>query len=201
MNRIPQRKSRSRVIPVDQFHDCFNKTVGLAIGQQAPFNRLDALGRVDFLIEFSPANDPTWRCDATAGAEAPADSHSVYWTATSSAGLKRPVRNAHRWRLWICSDYVRRLSDRLRAICHPVETSAPPHGGGGGNRTRVQNASGLPELRSCPALWGPWHQNSRPDAITRLRSACSSHRGKRKPVCCAPGSSPEKRCSPSATQS
>jgi hypothetical protein len=66
------------------------------------------------------------RFPMTAGAEAPADSHSVYWTATSSAGLKRPVRNAHRWRLWICSDYVRRLSGRLLALCHPVETSAPP---------------------------------------------------------------------------
>jgi len=62
----------------------------------------------------------------TVGAEAPTDSHSVYWTATSSAGLKRPVRNAHHWRLWFCADYVRRLSGRLLAICHPVETSAPP---------------------------------------------------------------------------
>ena len=44
----------------------------------------------------------------------------------SSAGLKRPLRNAHRWRLWICADYVRRLSGRLRAFFHPVETRSPP---------------------------------------------------------------------------
>jgi hypothetical protein len=62
----------------------------------------------------------------TTGTEVPADSHSVYWTAMSSAGLKRPVRNAHHLRLWFCADYVRRLSGCLRAFFHPVETSTPP---------------------------------------------------------------------------
>src|SRR5688572_13505605 len=66
------------------------------------------------------------KVDVTTGTEVPADSHSVYRTAMSSAGLKRPVRNAHRWRLWFCADYVRRLSGRLLAFFHPVETSTAP---------------------------------------------------------------------------
>lgn len=64
--------------------------------------------------------------EMTMGAEAPTDSHSVYWTAMSSAGLKRPLRNAHHWRLWFCADYVRRLSGCLLTFARPVETSTPP---------------------------------------------------------------------------
>ena len=44
----------------------------------------------------------------------------------SSAGLKRPLRNAHRWRLWFCADYVRRLSGRLLTFIRPVEANTPP---------------------------------------------------------------------------
>ena len=99
--------------------------------------------------------------EMTMGAEAPTDSHSVYRTAMSSAGLKRPLRNAHRWRL-----FARITSVASRAACSPsVTLSKPVHprsGGGGGNRTRVQNASGLPELRPCEALWALRCANSRP---------------------------------------
>src|SRR3972149_11745567 len=84
---------------------------------------------------------------------------SFLWLQGSSSlgiGLKRPVRNAHRWRLWICADYVRRLSGCLLTFVRPVDTSAPPPkrtlmplGGGEGNRTPVQDASRLPELQPC----------------------------------------------------
>ena len=69
------------------------------------------------------------------------------------------MQNAHRWRLWICANYVRRLSGCLLTFARPVETGTPPPkrskqrperlGGGGGNRTRVQNASRLPGLQPC----------------------------------------------------
>ena len=36
------------------------------------------------------------------------------------------MRNAHRWRLLICADYVRRLSGRLLPFYRPVETITPP---------------------------------------------------------------------------
>ena len=72
------------------------------------------------------------------------------------------MRNAHRWRLEICFINVDRLTGCLRTFVRPVETNTPPPkptlgsgqirlGGGGGSRTRVQNASRLPELQ-------PWTQ-------------------------------------------
>src|SRR5574343_556636 len=76
--------------------------------------------------------------------------------------FRRQQRNAHRWRLWICADYVRHLSGCLRTFARPVEASTPPRralvrmslGGGEGNRTPVQNASRLPELQPWLELWG-----------------------------------------------
>jgi len=83
----------------------------------------------------------------TAGAEAPADSLSVYWTATSSAGLSGQCETL----IVGVYGFARITSVASRAACSPsVTLSKPVHprsGGGGGNRTRVQNASGLPELR------------------------------------------------------
>jgi hypothetical protein len=153
----------------------------------------------------------------TAGAEAPADSHSVYWTATSSAGLKRPVRNAHRWRLWFCSDYVRRLSGRLLAICHPVETSAPPQWwrwresnprperfrfAGITTMEGIMGAAagiqGLPEQgrKSASSRQGQQRRRGESNSSRRLRPACSSRHGRPRRVCCAPGSFPGTRCWP-----
>ena len=51
------------------------------------------------------------------------------WLQGSSSlgiGLKRPVRNAHRWRLEICFINVDRLTSCLLTFARPVETSAPP---------------------------------------------------------------------------
>ena len=60
--------------------------------------------------------------------------------------------------------FARITSVAFRVACSPsVTLSKPVHprsGGGGGNRTRVQNASGLPELRPCRALCGPLATNT-----------------------------------------
>ena len=82
----------------------------------------------------------------------------LWLQGSSSLGidLKRPVRNAHRWRLEICFINVDRLTSCLLTFARPVEAMAPPPkstpillGGGEGNRTPVQNASRLPELQPC----------------------------------------------------
>ena len=64
--------------------------------------------------------------DVTAGAEAPAGCLGLQGFSGPGSDLRRPVRNAHRWRLWICADYVRRLSGCLLAFIRPVETGTPP---------------------------------------------------------------------------
>ena len=90
----------------------------------------------------------------TTGTEVPAGCLGLQGFSGPGSDLKRPVRNAHRWRLQICADYVRRLSGCLLTFARPVETGTPPPkhtpmhlGGGEGNRTPVQNASRLPELQ------------------------------------------------------
>jgi len=52
----------------------------------------------------------------------------LWLQGSSSLGidLKRPVRNAHRWRLEICFINVDRLTSCLLTFARPVETSAPP---------------------------------------------------------------------------
>ena len=44
----------------------------------------------------------------------------------ASASASGGQCNAHHWRLWICADYVRRLSGCLRTFTRPVEANTPP---------------------------------------------------------------------------
>ena len=107
---------------------------------------------------------PGWvqgKVEMTTGTEVPAGCLGLQGFSGPGSDLKRPVRNAHRWRLQICADYVRRLSGCLLTFARPVETGTPPPkhtpmrlGGGEGNRTPVQNASRLPELQPCRQYGG-----------------------------------------------
>ena len=105
-----------------------------------------------------PRNGPRGRASArmkmTTGTEVPAGCLGLQGFSGPGNQLMQRLRNAHRWRLWICADYVRRLSGCLLTFARPVETGTPPPkripirlGGGEGNRTPVQNASRLPELQ------------------------------------------------------
>ena len=104
---------------------------------------------------------PPGKTEMTTGTEVPAGCLGLQGFSGPGSDLKRPVRNAHRWRLQICADYVRRLSGCLLTFARPVETGTPPPkhtpmrlGGGEGNRTPVQNASRLPELQPCRQYGG-----------------------------------------------
>jgi len=96
----------------------------------------------------------------TVGTEVPTGCLGLQGFSGPGSQLKRRLRNAHRWRLWFCADYVRRLSGCLLAFARPVESGTPPpkrihrnpesrFGGGEGSRTPVQNVSSSPELQPC----------------------------------------------------
>lgn len=62
----------------------------------------------------------------TMGAEAPTGCLGLQGSSGPGSQLKQRLQNAHRWRLWICADYVRRLSGCLRTLARPVETGTSP---------------------------------------------------------------------------
>ncbi len=94
---------------------------------------------------------------------------------------------------WVCFAYGERLSDRRRLFPCAVETSTSPHGGDGGNRTRVQHiftfasvAFRLPRSFALRADESPWCTNW-PECTTRrglwcrsVRLSCGRHCGSRR---------------------
>ena len=70
----------------------------------------------------------------------------------SSAGLKRPVRNAHRWRLWICGLRPSPFGPPAR-LFHPVETRSPPVVEVGGIEPRPE-CFRFAGITTVPTLWG-----------------------------------------------
>lgn len=62
----------------------------------------------------------------TMGTEVPTGFLGLQGFSGPGNQLKQRLRNAHHWRLWICADYVRRLSGCLRTFARPVETGTPP---------------------------------------------------------------------------
>jgi len=62
----------------------------------------------------------------TMGTEVPTGCLGLQGFSGPGNQLMQRLRNAHRWRLRICADYVRRLSGCLLTFARPVETGTPP---------------------------------------------------------------------------
>jgi hypothetical protein len=204
--RLMRRLSRLNEAPAAAFNALESQLTGFDPAQEShPRNASESSGKLSNppgarSVRLPPEAIPHMKM--TAGAEAPADSHSVYWTATSSAGLSGQCETLI---VGVCG-FARITSVASRVACSPSVTLSkpvhPPSGGGGGNRTRVQNASGLPELRPCQRLWVRQAGNSSPAGNSHcFRPACSSRRCRPRRADCAPEPSPETRCWPSAARS
>lgn len=69
---------------------------------------------------------PRMGSELTTGTEVPAGCLGLQGSSGPGSSLRRLRQNAHRWRLWFCADYVRRLSGCLLTFARPVETGTPP---------------------------------------------------------------------------